>query len=425
MEKKLLPLIILLLSSGLWSCTDKCKETRLVRRYIAITHPLAEIRSSIKSITARELVKPGKIYARGNYLFINETKEGVHVIDNTDPSNPVNISFIQIPGNGDIAIKNNILYADSYTDMVALNISDPASVKEVGRVNNVFQWGRFDQDSWSLSQSNGEDALFLQEYNVEYVTETVTTDCEDEAEPIMYDSFLSSNSGSSNNSGTTGVSGSMSRFALYDKYLYTIGINSLNLFDISIPEKPVNSSVVFLDRAVETIFPYQDKLFLGSTTGMYIYDNADPAAPKQISVFEHGRACDPVVVNNDIAYVTLRTGNSCASTQNELDLVDVSNAAAPELIKTYPMENPHGLSIDFPLLYLCEGVNGIKVFDVTDKLAVDKHLLSFNKEMHAYDVISLGKTLMLIGDDGLYQFDTSDPKNLRQLSKITVKKAVQ
>ncbi len=151
----------------------------------------------------------------------------------------------------------------------------------------------------------------------------------------------------------------------------------------------------------------------------------DPAAPKQISVFEHARACDPVVVHDNIAYVTLRTGNACGGNQNQLDLVDVSDASAPKLIRSYTMENPYGLSVNFPNLFLCEGKNGFKVFDVSDKLTVDQHLLSFNTEMHAYDVISMGKNLMLIGDDGFYQFDASDPKNLRQLSKIVVKKAVQ
>ena len=41
----------------------------------------------------------------------------------------------------------------------------------------------------------------------------------------------------------------------------------------------------------------------------------------------------------------------------------------------------------------------------------------------AYDVIPLStKTLLMIGKDGFYQFDTSNPNNLRQLSKIPVKR---
>ncbi len=84
------------------------------------------------------------------------------------------------------------------------------------------------------------------------------------------------------------------------------------------------------------------------------------------------------------------------------------------------MQNPHGLGIDFPTLYLCEGQYGLKVFDAQDPFSVDSHLVTHFKDMDAYDVIPLGKTLLMIGKDGLYQFDASDPKQLRQLSKIPV-----
>ena len=76
----------------------------------------------------REMIKTGKIYIKGDYIFINEKKEGIHVIDNSDPSNPRNISFIAIPGNLDIAVMGNILYGDSYTDLVAVDITECLSV---------------------------------------------------------------------------------------------------------------------------------------------------------------------------------------------------------------------------------------------------------------------------------------------------------
>lgn len=435
MKKQLLPLLFVLLASTLWSCNDQCKETRITRRYTPVSIALLEIRSSVKTESPHELVRPGKIYTKDNYLFINEIKTGIHVIDNSDPSNPKFVAFINIPGNGDLSVRNNILYADSYTDLVAIDISDPANAKEVSRVPNVFRNGQFDGAYWYLNQTNGVDNLTIQDYTIDYVTETVTTNCEDSnpSSPLLYandswfspTSMLSSYSPSVSPGNSNGQAGSMSRFALYDKFLYTVSQNSMHLFNINDPAKPVDFTTVNIGWNIETIFPYQNKLFLGSTTGMFIFDNSDPAAPKQISVFEHARACDPVVVHDNIAYVTLRTGNACGGNQNQLDLVDVSDASAPKLIRSYTMENPYGLSVNFPNLFLCEGKNGFKVFDVSDKLTVDQHLLSFNTEMHAYDVISMGKNLMLIGDDGFYQFDASDPKNLRQLSKIVVKKAVQ
>jgi len=88
------------------------------------------------------------------------------------------------------------------------------------------------------------------------------------------------------------------------------------------------------------------------------------------------------------------------------------------------MQNPHGLSIDFPTLYLAEGEHGLKLFDVKDKFAVDKNQIAHFKGMDAYDVISLGKTVLLIGKDGFYQYDATNPLDLKQISKIPVGKAI-
>lgn len=433
MKAKLLPLFIIILGTGLWSCNDKCTETRVSRQFTPVTRSMMEIRSQVKAQNARDLIRPGKMYVKGNYLFVNEIKEGIHVIDNSNPSNPTFVSFINIPGNGDIAVRDNILYADSFSDLVALDIQDPANAKETGRVQNVFKNGLFDGGTWTLNESIGA----INDSDVKFVTETFTTNCEENVSPGQWwwaspwsmfmdvASFNSSSSGKAASSGgTNGQAGSMARFALHQNFLYTVSQSSLQLFNIANPAQPKQSTTINLGWGIETIFPYQNKLFIGSATGMFIYDNSNPAEPKQLSTFQHGRACDPVVVHDNIAYVTLRTGTGCGGAQNQLDLVDISNASSPQLIKSYQMENPHGLSIDFPTLYLCEGDKGLKLFDVKDKYAIDKNQIAHFKGMDAYDVISLGKTLLLIGKDGFYQYDASNPRDLKQISKIPVGKSI-
>ena len=417
--KKVLPSsVVLFVSFAFLSCSDKCTETRIVRKQIEILHPIANLRISVRALPARQLSNPGRIYVKDKYLYINEIKEGIHVIDNSDPSNPKQLSFINIPGNGDIAIRGNILYVDSYSDLVAIDVRDPGNAYEVGRTKNVFRYGQFNGEPWSVyQQADGQDVLFLQEYTTEYVTETVETSCEDVIAKVDPNITKELNSG-----GSLGKAGSMSRFALYDKYLYAVGLWQLQLFDISNAAQPIDFTKVMIGMNVETIFPYQDKLFLGTTTGMVIMDNSNPSDPKQLSVFWHGTACDPVVVQDDIAYVTLRSGNLCTNSSNQLDVINVANASKPELVKTYPMENPHGLSIDQSILYLCEGDKGFKIFDVKDRMAIDKHLLSFKKDVGAYDVISLGKSVIVVGKDGLYQYDVSDPANVKELSSIPVKR---
>lgn len=432
MRTRLLSLMAVILSTGFWSCNDQCKETRVTRQFTQITRSMMEIRSQVKAENARQLLRPGKMYVKGNYLFVNEIKEGIHVIDNSDPRNPKFVSFINIPGNGDIAVRDNILFADSFSDLVALDIKDPANARETGRVQNVFKNGIFDGGGWSLNESIGA----INDSDVKFVTEVVTTNCEESISPgqwwgspwMFFADMASFSSGQSANSsssgGSNGQAGSMARFALHQNFLYTVGQNSMQLFNISNPAQPQQSTNINLGWGIETIFPYQNKLFIGSSTGMFIYDNSNPAEPKQLSVFQHGRACDPVVVHENIAYVTLRTGTGCGGGQNQLDLVDISNAASPQLIKSYQMQNPHGLSIDFPTLYLAEGEHGLKLFDVKDKFAIDKNQIAHFKGMDAYDVISLGKTLLLIGKDGFYQYDATNSLDLKLISKIPVGKAI-
>ncbi|GAA4449271.1 hypothetical protein GCM10023189_08500 [Nibrella saemangeumensis] len=418
----LLPL--LWLTTG---CTDNCEETRTFRRYTPISFTLAQVRQGVIAEAPRTLVNPGKIYTKDQYLYINEIKEGIHVIDNSNPSDPKMVSFIRIPGNGDIAIRNNILYADSYLDLVAFDISDPKNIKPVNRVEGVFPSGQFEGGWWYYNAAQN----LINDQKVDYVTERVKTNCEEggNVNPwwglAMMDTranFQSASPSANPGQATNGTAGSMARFALYDNYLYTVSQSDMQLFDIKNPAEPKIGRKINMGWGIETIFPYKDKLFIGSNTGMHIYDNSNPEKPERLSVFQHARVCDPVVVHENTAYVTLRSGNTCAGFTNQLDVVDVSNLMNPRLIKSYPMKNPHGLGVDFPNLFICEGAYGLKSFNVSDPLNIDKNLLQYIKDLDAYDVIPLSKSLLLIGKEGFYQFDYSNPRSLRLLSKIPVRR---
>jgi hypothetical protein len=210
----------------------------------------------------------------------------------------------------------------------------------------------------------------------------------------------------------------MARYTIYDNYLYTIDQSNMQLFDISTPTQPFIMNQINIGWNIETIFPYKDKLFIGSQTGMHIYDNANPASPVRLSTFQHARVCDPVAVHENTAYVTLRNGNECGGFTNQLDVIDITSLTSPRLLRSYPMQNPHGLGVDFPNLFICEGKFGLKTFDA--RSALDVKQLQHLTSMHAYDVIPLTGTLLVIGQDGLYQYDYTNPGQLSLLSKISV-----
>ena len=420
-------LLMAALATAFVSCKDNCVQTVTYRGTESVRVTLNELRTGIKTLPAQDLENPGKIYVKDNYLFINEVKKGIHIIDNSNPSFPKAISFIQILGNVDIAVKGNILYADSYTDFVAFDISNPKDVKEVSRTKEVFSNGQVDGIGWNYNSN--DQTIYDSRYKMFTTTQEVA--CEQQQSQLYYGSssfwdgasFSSSLTKSSTSPTTNGVSGSTSRFAIVNERLYAVSQSEMKLFSLQNPSNPVKDGSLNLGFGIETIFPYKDKLFLGTTTGVQIWDNKNPLKPTYLSRLDHARACDPVVVENDIAYVTLRSIDNFSrcggAISNQLDVIDVSNPASPILKKVYQMDSPYGLGIDNKKLFICEGKTGLKTFDATNIMDI-KQLQHF-KDMNAYDVIPLNNTLMLIGKDGLYQYDYSNPSSLKLLSKISVK----
>lgn len=423
MMRKILP--VLLLAILQWSCSDECTQTRTYTVWVPYTVGYETILKGISTSGPQDLKEPGKIYAYNQYLLIGEVKKGIHVIDNSNPRLPKAVSFINIPGVLDFVIKDNVLYADSYMDLVSLDLSNPLQVTETGRKARMFNRGVWEGRSWSYDARSNT----VTDYAKEIRKETYKTNCGNE-DPRFFgtgwgnpDMLSYSNSGPQGPTGATGDAGgqggSMARFTLYDHYLYAVGENDLMVFNISDPARPDSTTKINLGWGIETIFPYHDKLFIGSNTGMYIYDNSNPAKPERMAIFNHARACDPVVVQGHVAYVTLRTG-TCGSAPNQLQAINISNLYAPSLIRSYPMESPHGLSVYGATLSVCEGANGLKSFNASNPNAIFQ--LQHLKGHHAFDVIQLSSNILLvIGDDGFYQYDNSDPSDLQLLSKIAKK----
>lgn len=415
-------LITTLLAIGISmiSCTDNCENSETYVYLQPVYTSAAEVRASYASLDARSLENPGKIYRKDHYLFINEFGKGVHIFNNNDKSNPQALSFLNIPGSFDVAVKGNIMYVDSFVDLLVLDISDPTDVKLVKRLENVVDFVEIN-GFWS-----NEETGFITDF---VTVETVEVyDCDEgfvfpqmggggiwlDAQNV---SRLESSAGASPGSG---LGGSFARFAIYQDFLYVVDNWNMHVFDVNTLTDPAKLSTVELGWGIETIFPYNDKLFIGSNTGMQIFDNSVPQDPQFLSTFNHARACDPVVAQGNYAYVTLRSGNACFGITDQLDVIDISNIEQPLLVKTYFMDNPHGLAIDDNLLFLCEGDYGLKVFDVTDKESIGDHLLSHLPTIPAYDVIAIDSHLILVGAQGIYQFDYTDPQELKLLSVIGV-----
>jgi hypothetical protein len=407
----------------LQSCGEDCQQIVTYTAYVPVYKSSEELLPKVSYIAQRELKKPGKIYYYGNYILINEQNEGVHIIDNSNLKAPIKIGFISIEGNIDIALRDNYIYADDFYNLLVIDISTITDPKIVSHIPNLKDEVYFDDvrqaflvDYEMLEEKTevacGEEAPFEIEKNGIYYYNYNDL-------RIFNDVAFADKAAVPSTAG--GGGGSLARVAFIKDNFYYVNNFSMKIFDASNLSKPELINTVYLDWGVETIFPYENYIFIGANDGMHIMDNSDPANPVYVSTFRHARACDPVVVEGTTAYVTLRDGTECQNFINQLDVVDVSNIKEPKLIASYDMHHPHGLSVINNTLYLCEGDEGLKIFDVTQVEEITKHLLSEVKDYDAYDVISITKDLLLmVGKDGFYQFDTSDPKDVKLLSSIKI-----
>ncbi len=399
------------------SCTkDHCERERTYTKRVPVYKTTDEIRVGIENQTPRELENPGKIYFYNNYIFINEIREGIHIIDNTDPANPTNIGFMAITGNLDMAIHNNMLYADNFIDLLTIDISDVQNIQLVDRDEGVLPFFQF------------SDQGYLMYFEEVEVTEIVDCDASPGFESVFYDddiAFVESTGADQSNAPSSGIGGSLARFTLCDDILYIVESNSLNVFDVAAANNPVKGETIDLGWGIETVIPFGDYLFIGSQTGMLIYDKVDPRNPQYVSDFSHAQACDPVYVKDNYAYVTLRDGTECQNFINELDLIDISDITNPTLVEVFQMDNPHGLSIKENSLFLCEGDFGFKTFDISDPKTLDTRMESHLQGLNAYDVIALSgnqDVVLIIGDDGFFQYDVSDKTAPQLISSILVEK---
>lgn len=423
MKAKIIPIIYVfcLFSVFFYSCEDA--TYREYKGYAPVYLSYNDLRAAVTSEQNVDLVNPGKVYFKDNYIFIVEELEGIHVFDNTDPASPVKKTFVKLPGVVDITISGFIMYADSYVDLVVLDVQDIDNIHEVGRVNDVLPYTVPPYDSdFPAAYVDKEKGVVLS-WELRTIREKV--DHNPNPYPVYYKfgGFAAMDLNASGVSGSgVGIGGSMARFGIKDKVLYVVDQSTLKVFDISNKTAPVKVNDVNPGWNVETMFLKGDEMFLGTTTGMAIFNIANPTSPFRITFFTHATSCDPVIVDDTLAYITLRTGTNCGGNLNILDIVNIKDITKPTAVVTYFMTNPHGLGKDGDLLFICDGSAGLKVYDASDPMLLSGHLIYTYPGIKAFDVIPIGDVLVLIGDDGLYQYNYSDVKNISLLSTISVAK---
>ena len=95
----------------------------------------------VATIAPQPIEEAGKIFVVGNLIFQNEQGKGLHVLDKTNPAAVVNKGFIQIRGNTEVTLKGTFLYANSFTDLLVIDIKDWQAPVEVKKIKKAFLYG--------------------------------------------------------------------------------------------------------------------------------------------------------------------------------------------------------------------------------------------------------------------------------------------
>ncbi|MFK7926014.1 MAG: LVIVD repeat-containing protein [Bacteroidia bacterium] len=417
--------LVLLTSLSLTGCLrDKCDMSFTHARYTPVYMSQEAFERAVEVQSPQAVQNPGKIYVKDNYLFVNEIAKGIHIYDYKNPSNPQAVAFINVPGNYDIAVNCGKLYLDSSKDLLVFDLNDVSSPALVNRVKNAMP---------NITQYRGYVADPSKGVVVDWTRDVVTEsyNCEtgipalweaNEVDPSEVEN--GSNNTRSINPATPGIAGSMSRFALADDHLYVVTPSEMRVFDANNCDAPslVRQIDLFAGEA-EMITTAPGLILVGGTNGVDIFDSQDPSSPSYLSRYEHVTACDPVIIDGNFGYLTLRNGRGERCGQNftnQLDVIDFSNPRTPNTLTSFPMTNPHGLGKDGNLLFIADGSAGLRVFDAENPMRIGGNEIAHFPNMNGYDVIPAEGTLILVGENGISLYDYSDVKNIKLLSSISV-----
>lgn len=415
----------------LTGCEEKVSETVTYRINEPLVMDAATFRSSVKvSEEPHSLTGYGKISYYNGYLFMSEPGKGIHIIDNQNPANPRAVGYIELLGNADLSVRNDILYADSYIDLVWFDVSNPAKPVLQGRLENAFP-----EVLPIVENQSGIDYQMCMEYKEKNKVVIGWKEVERTEKVEEYwqrggfwgwvrnGMFLSEAkmdmAVGANGGGGNSINGSMSRFIIYKNYLYSVMNNQMQIFDLSGAKPSKATEDTYVGWNVETIFSYQEYMFMGTPTGMLIYSVEEPLKPTFLSSIQHVFGCDPVVVEDDIAYVTVHSGNLCGQDANELLIFDVKDKKKPRQLVSYAMTHPKGLGIDNKTLFVCD--DGLKIYNASNPQTLMANRLAHFADIAGYDVIPFNKVLMMIAEDGIHQYDYSDISKISKLSYLPVK----
>ncbi len=282
-----------------------------------------------RRVSTPYLSDPQSMYLHDSTLYVCDLYDGIHVYTARPGDALTYRTTIPLSGNAGVAVRNDIIYANSWESILAIRV--------------------YPDNSYDTAAVIHQGLSYMPTYNdVEYSRGWGCGTIEYDAQPV---------------SGSPSQGSSYAVFGVIDTFLYYVDGYSIITMSIAQPQNPVVLSTTPVSWDLETLFPTERFLFVGAATGMYVMDRiSNPTSPRYIGMFSHAQACDPVVVNDTVAFVTLRGGNTCGATHDAFLSVSVADATAPYLLDEVNPRTPYGLAVRDTLVYVAKGYNGFALY---------------------------------------------------------------
>ena len=420
---------------ALASCEpNECERTWTQTMTVPVTLDRVLVHDSIAAEPPRQLCVGGGIYAYEQYVFVNSPGEGYHLLDNSDPANPANVAFLQVPGATQMAFVDGEMVSDSYADLVVLDFGGPQSLSLTSWTPNFL----LDDGAFEVF-----DGLVVTGYEEQEVT--FTEDCSGDLSAVYFpcgdrlsSSFINCapmpmdnrvgsfafSDASAESFASVNVAGSLSRFAFAGPHLYVLGRDRLDSYRLESDSlRPTDTDFIGWD--LETVVAREGFLYVGAQSGMHILDLADPEQPEYTGNYNHFTACDPVAVEGDVALVTLRSGRDCGNAaQNVLVALDITDRTRPVRHAQIELTNPTGVALHDGIAYVCDGPAGLRVFDVAggSLSALDEREVEVvgGREMRDVAVLPYAQQISVLttGPDHVTQLSPSEGGGLRETSSL-------
>ncbi|MGC9779793.1 MAG: hypothetical protein HZR80_11170 [Candidatus Heimdallarchaeota archaeon] len=292
------------------------------------------------------------IYVQGSYAYVTHGLNGIHVVDISNPSTPIEVSYFNYAGSyWDIVVDGPYGYAtgNSRTGLQTINFTDINNPEYL----NLYAIGNgFDIEK----QGN---LVCVNDYHVEARFYDVS-----DVENIQFiNTYNTANYGLGNS-----ISCDIVAITDYCEGLYLVNISEM--FSTAVPTLLGNC---FLGGAVHNTFVYDDLLFVAKGYGgLDIYNVSNPVLPELKSNLDISASHEmfSVYVYNDIAYVGV-TGYGLA-------FIDFSIPANPIVLNTVLINHEfRDIHVDGNYTFVAANYFGLEIYNNTS-ISTAYHLSAYD-----------------------------------------------